>query len=180
MFTKTYSPLVGTHHTRIAKCNLHIPEGQAITARWKSLTHTNLSALPSQIDSITGEVGEVLWITGSFSSTERSSVFVKKVASSGIETIERLATRLESVFMVDIASSDMYLFFGTPLTEFEETRMIREFEPKKGSTRGRREKVAGTTEVGVEKTMYGKKGEHPRTEVLLKAKVVLEGDLTNS
>lgn len=98
---------------------------------------------------------------------------------NGIETIARLAMRLESVFMVDIASSDMYLLFATPGAEFDDTKMAKEFESSKASTRIRKgkDKVAGTTEVGVEKYVCGKKGEGLRVQVLSKAKVVLEGDL---
>lgn len=134
--------------------------------------------MPSQFNLIVQEVGKVLWITGSFSSSQSADDFVKEVASSGIETIHRLSMRLESAFMVDISSSDMYLLFGNPRTDFDDATMTREFESDKSSTRRRKDKVAGTTEVGVEKNVCGKKGEGVRTEVLLRAKVVLEGDLT--
>lgn len=85
--------------------------------------------------------------------------------------------------MLDIPSSDMYLLFGTPNTEFDGTRMTEEVESGKSPARSRRRgKVAGTTEVGVEKFVCGGKGtgEDSRSEVLLKAKVILEGDLAGS
>lgn len=95
-----------------------------------------------------------------------------------IEAIERLAVRLESVFMADVTSSDMSLLLVTPLTVFDGTRMIEECESGKNSTPRGQEKVVGITEVGIEKST-GRRGEPRHTEVLLKAKVVLEKDLAD-
>ena len=81
--------------------------------------------------------------------------------------------------MADITSSDMCLLFETPRTDFDDTRMEREYESGEAFIPGRQNKVAGTTEVGVERSVYGARGEGRRTEVLLKAKVVLEKDLAN-
>ena len=84
--------------------------------------------------------------------------------------------------MVDITSSDMRLLFGTPSTSFDDKRMSKECD--KDSTPGGQDiKVAGTTEVGVEKTVYERRGERRPcggrcTTILLKAKVVLEKDIT--
>lgn len=165
----------------MAECNLPITEGQAITSKWRSLTHSSLPELTSQFDFIVEEVAQVLRVTGTFGSSPRTSIkFVKDVASSGIETIERLAMRLESVFMLDIASSDMYLFSGPSNSEFDETRMTQEFESGKASAKRKKDKVAGTTEVGVEKRVCKRKGEGQQVEVMLKVKVVLEGDLASS
>lgn len=77
--------------------------------------------------------------------------------------------------MVDIASCDMSLLYVHPRTEFNDARMSTEFESNRSATR-RQGKVAGVTEVGVEKRV-GKRGEGLRTKVLLKAKVILERDL---
>jgi len=158
---------------------LSTSEGQAISARWRSLTHSHLPKPPLHSTTIVRYVGDVLWITGLFSSCQRSRDFVKEVALKGIETIDRLVLRLEVAFMEEVASSDMSLLFGTPQTTFDETRMINEFEPCEVSTPGRRDKVAGTTEVGVGKSMCGGRGEDRRTEILTKAKVVLEKDLAD-
>ena len=85
--------------------------------------------------------------------------------------------------MVEITSSDMRLLFEAPSTAFDEKRMSKEYD--KGSTPGGQVmKVVGTKEVGVEKTVYEKRGEgQPSdgrcTTVLLKAKVVLEKDVAN-
>ena len=120
-------------------------------------------------------VGDVLWITGAFSSHPRSYDFVKRVALKGIETIARLALRLELAFMVEVASSDMSLLFEPPRTVFDKTRMINEFD--EDSTPGARDEVAGTIEVGVGKCAGGGRSEGRCMEVLLKAKIILEKDI---
>ena len=98
---------------------------------------------------------------------------------SRIETIDRLAVRLESVFMVDITSCDMHLLFENPGTEFDDTRMTEEFEPDGDSTPKKgQDKVVVTTEVGVMKSV-GRRGEPHHTQVLSKAKVILEKDLVD-
>jgi hypothetical protein len=162
------------------KYNLHTPEGQAISARWRSLTHTYLPKPSSNLLSISQTIADVLWITGSFPDPQYSLDFVKPRASSGLGGITQLALRLESAFAVDITSSDMSLLHEAPCTRFDDTRMTREYEPAKGSTTKGLDKVVGTTEVGVEKCVHGRRGERKRTEILLKPKVVLEEDLTGS
>ena len=97
------------------------------------------------------------------------------MALKGIETIDKLALRLESVFMVEVTSSDISLLSETPHVVFDKTRMTNEFGSDEVSASGRRDRVAGTTEVGVGKNMYGGRG-----EVLLKPKVVLERDVGDS
>ena len=83
--------------------------------------------------------------------------------------------------MVDVTSSDMRLLFEAPSTSFDDTRMSKEFD-RDSSPGGQDMKVAGTTEVGVEKIVYerrgeGRPGEGRCTTVLLKTKVVLEEDV---
>ena len=78
--------------------------------------------------------------------------------------------------MVDIASSNMTLLFEAPDTVFDGARMINEFGLKSVSKPGKEGRIAGTTEVGVEKSICGQ-GETGRAEILLKAKVVLEKDV---
>ena len=124
------------------------------------------------------DVADVLWITGVFSSPQCSSDFVKGAALSEIEAIGRLAERLELAFMVEVASSDMSLLFATPQTVFDGTRMTNEFGSNEASTSETQDKVAGTMEVGVRKRVWGGRDEGVHTEVLLKAKVVLEEDVT--
>ena len=102
------------------------------------------------------------------------------MALKGIETIDRLAVRLEFAFMVEITSSDMSLLFETPSTVFDKTMMTDELESDKTPTPGRRDKVAGTTEVGVGKSTYEGRGGRRPMEVLLKTKVVLEKDVVGS
>ena len=89
----------------------------------------------------------------------------------------RAVQRLKAAFMVDVTSSDMGLLFEAPDSVFDEARMIDEFEPGGGSKRGRRNRIAGTTEVGVEKSICRNPGEARRAEILLKTKVVLEKDV---
>jgi len=159
------------------KCNSRILEGQAISARWRSLTHGHLSQPPPRPTLIAQHIADILYITGTFSSPQRPSDFVKAVALNGIETIDRLAMRLELAFMVEVASSDMSLIFETPHTTFDNTRMVNEFGSNKDFAPGGRDKVVGTTEVGVGKSVGGGRGEGRHTEVLLKAKVVLEKEV---
>lgn len=94
-----------------------------------------------------------------------------------METVNRLALRLDSAFMVEITSSDMYLLYEAPRTTFDHARMTEECEPDGASTPRGQDMVAGTTEVGIQKCVCGRQGEDMRTQVLLKAKVVLEQDL---
>ena len=153
-------------------------EIQPISARWRSLTHGYLTK-PSPDDStrsIMQSVANILWITGSFQSTQHSFDFVRAKASNRIGVISQLAHRLESVFMVDVKSSDMYLLFECPRTPFNNNRMTREFESAESSSIQARDKVAGTTEVGVGKSVCGG-GVELRMEILLRAKVILENDL---
>jgi hypothetical protein len=99
------------------------------------------------------------------------------VALRGIETIIRLCLRLEFAFMVEVTSSDLTLLFEAPDTVFDATRMTNEFGSDDTSTPGRRDRVAGTTEVGVGKSVCGRKGECRSVDILLKTKVVLEKDV---
>ena len=85
--------------------------------------------------------------------------------------------------MVEITSSDMRLLFEAPCTTFDEKEMSKECD-KDSTLEGQVMKVVGTTEVGVEKTVYekrdeGRPGEGRCTAVLLKAKVVLEKDVAD-
>ena len=124
-------------------------------------------------------LADILWITGSFPSTRHSYDFVEAKASNRIETIDQLLLRLESIFMVDIISSDMCLLFETPSTAFNQVRMTKEIESDETFTPQGDDIVAGTTEVGIEKRVGEGPGEGRRTEILLKAKVVLKKDLTD-
>lgn len=81
--------------------------------------------------------------------------------------------------MVDITSSDMYLLFETPRTAFDERRMTNEFESYESLARQRRDKVAGTTRVGVQKSVGGRSGNGQRSKVVLKARVILERDVAD-
>jgi hypothetical protein len=150
-----------------------------ISARWESLIRDSLSEPSSHSTLIVQRVAQALSITGSFPSVRHSSDFVKAKASNGIETINRLVLRLESAFAVGVAHSDMRLLFESPRTVFDDMRMIKELESDEVSTYWRQDKVAGTTEVGVEKSGCGLRGEGRRTEILLKAKVVLEKDFAD-
>jgi len=155
---------------------LYATEGQAISARWRSLTHAHLAEPPSHADPISQHISGILWITGLFTTKEASLDFVKARVYSDIETIDRLAVRLESAFMGEITSCDMCLVYEAPCATFDAARMTREFKSHGSSTPRGQDKVAGTTEVGVEKRV-GSRGEAHRTQVLLKTKVVLERDL---
>ena len=150
-------------------------EGQAISAIWRSLTHSYLSQPPPHPASLMVQLATIFEETGSFSSAQHSLEFVQAVALEAIGSMIRLAVRLESVFMVDVTSSDMSLLFEAPGTRFDETRMSNEY----GSNGGPRKRggIAGTTEVGVGKRVSEGGGKGHREEILLKTRVVLEKDV---
>ena len=90
----------------------------------------------------------------------------------------RIAQRLETTFMVDVTSSDMSLLVVEDLdTVFDAARMTDEFGSDGPSVPKKQDRVAGTTEVGVTKSVCGRPGENRRGEILLKPKVVLEKDV---
>ena len=115
--------------------------------------------------------------TGSFQSPRQSLGFVRAMALEGLESIVRLSLRLETAFRVEITSSDMAILFENPGTWFDGARVINEFDPDGVPRPGTRDRIAGTTEVGLWKSICGGLGEGRRTEILLKAKVVLEKDV---
>jgi len=122
-------------------------------------------------------VASVFDITGSFQSTQQSLEFVQAVALEGIESIVGHALRSELAFKVDVTSSDMTLLFETAGAKFDEARMSNDYGCNDARTLGRQDKIAGTTEVGVGKSMCGGPGESRREEILLKVKVILEKDV---
>ena len=123
------------------------------------------------------ELARVLDETGSFSSIQSSLEFVRTAALERIESIVQIAQRLEAAFMVDVTSSDATLLFEAPDTIFDEARMTNEFGSDSVSVPGGRDRVAGTTEVGVGKTIRGGPDGNRRVEILLKTKVVLVKDV---
>ena len=161
-------------------CNSRGIEGQAISARWRSLTHSYLPRLPPKSALLVERVAKVLCYTGSFSSFERSLEFVQAIALDAIEAIVRLSLRLESAFMVEVTSSDMSLLFEGPGTVFDDARMTSEFRSSGVSTPGRQDRIAGTTGVGVRKSVCEGAGKGHRTQILLKTTVVLERDVVDS
>ena len=163
-------------------CNSRVLEVQAISGRWRSLTHGYLTedSPHGSTESITKKIANLLWVTGSFQSSQHSFDFVKAKASNRLETISEFARRLESMFTADITSSDMYLLFESPHALFDETKMSRGIESDEHSPPRGQAKVAGTIEVGIGKTVCGREIEGPRIVVLLKPKVALENDLADS
>ena len=157
-------------------CDPHIIEGQAISARWRSLAHSHLSRPPPNPTLLVEELAKVLDLTGSFSSKRPSPDFVRAVALEKIETIIQHTLRLETAFKVEIISSDMTLLFEGPGTEFDDARMTDDFRPDDAPTPGRRGEIAGTTGVGIEKSIR-EAGESRRAGTLLKPRVVLERDV---
>ena len=123
------------------------------------------------------ELARVFDETGSFSSTESSLEFVQTAAFERIGLMIQIAQRLEAAFMVDVLSSDMSLLFEAPNAVFDEARMANEFGSDSASVPGGQDRIAGTTEVGVEKIIRGGPGGNLRVETLLKTKVVLEKDV---
>ena len=122
-------------------------------------------------------MARVLDETGSFSSTQKSLEFVQEVALKRIESMIRIAQRLEAAFMVDVTSSDMTLLFEAQDVVFDEARMTNEFGSDSVFRPGRGDRIAGTTEVGVVKSVRGGPDGSRRAEILLKTKVVLEKDV---
>ena len=136
-------------------------EGQAITIRWKSSTHSYLSPQPLDSILLIGELVGTLDRTGSFPPPQQPLKTVQTaapeptqtVALDKIESIIQTSQSLEIAFMV--ASSNMALLFEAPKTLFDDVRMINEFGSK-GAPKPRKEgRIAGMTEVGVEKSICG-------------------------
>jgi len=124
------------------------------------------------------QLANVLDETGSFSSTQQSLEFIKAVALEGVESILRVALHLERVFMVEVTSSDMLLLYESPGSVFDGAGMTNEFGSGDAPTSpGSQDRVAGTTEVGVGKTICGGPEEGRLVKILLKTKVVLEKDV---
>ena len=159
-------------------CPSHVIEGQAISARWRSLTHSHLSRSPPHSALLVERLANVVGITGSFQSTQQSLELVQVATLKDIESIIQLSLRLELAFKVEVKSSDMTLLFEAPDTTFDSTRMVNEFGSDGVRTPGRRDRIAGTTEVGVGKRCGGPDGSR-QEEILLKTKVVLERDVVN-
>jgi len=79
--------------------------------------------------------------------------------------------------MVDVTSSNMALLSEAQGTLFDDSRMTNEFGPDSAPTCERRDRIAGTTEVGVAKSVCGGTRESRHEKILLKTKVVLEKDV---
>lgn len=141
------------------------------------MAHSYLSPPPPDAEWLADQLAKVLNETKSFESSEQLIKFVRSAALERIQEMIRTAQRLEKVFMVDITSSDMSLMFENPDVLFEGTRMTDEFGGDGAAKPGKRERIAGTTEVGVQKSVCKKPGEPRHVEILLKPKVVLEKDV---
>ena len=122
------------------------------------------------------ELAGILDETGSFPSLQESSKFVQESVLEGIKSMIEISQRLETAFMIDVASSDLSLLYGDPDTMFDKAKMANEFGSDSACKPGEEGKIVGTTEVGVEKSICGQ-GEIRLAETLLKAKVVLEEDV---
>jgi len=147
-----------------------------ISARWRSLAYSHFSRPPPDPTLLVEELAKVLDYTGYFSSTQPSVDFVRAVALEGIETIIRHTLRSESALKVEIISSNISLLFEAPGTVFDDTRMTNDFGPTSVPITEGQDRIAGTTEVGVGKSIC-RVGKIRYTEILLKAKVVLEKDV---
>ena len=159
-----------------AAFNSHAIEGQAISARWRSLTRRCLSRpLPSPT-LLAEQLANVLDGTGSFLSTQQSVELVEEAVLEEIELIIRLSLLLEFTFKVEITSSNMSLLFETPGTVFNGARMTNDSGFTSGPTPEGLDRIVGTVEVGLGKTVCGRPDESQRAQILLKTKVVLEKD----
>ena len=142
------------------------------------MTHGYLPPSPAHPALLADELAGVLCETGSFTSREKSHAFVLDVALKGIESIVLFSLKLETAFMVEVTSSDMSVLSVAPGAVFDDAKMINEFESDDTPAPGRGDKVAGVTEVGVRKSVCRGGGRGWQVEILLKARVVLEKDVT--
>ena len=129
-----------------------------------------------KVEELARELAGILNQTGSFPSLQQSSKFIRDTALGGIKSMIQTAQRLETAFMVEVASSDLSLLYGYPDTMFDKAKMINEFGSDSACKPGKEGKIVGTTEVGVEKSTCGQ-DKIRRAETLLKVKVVLKKDL---
>ena len=141
------------------------------------MTHSYVSRPDPVPASLVEQLANILDLTGSFPSTQQSVEFIQGVALEEIESIIQLSRRSQLAFKVEVTSSDMYLLFESPDTEFDDARMTDEYGSDGAPTPEGQGRIAGTTEVGVGKRVYGGPGESPREGILLKTKVVLEKDV---
>ena len=81
--------------------------------------------------------------------------------------------------MEEVKSSNMTLLFESPGVVFDDAKMTNDSGSKRAPAPGpgKEDKIAGTTEVGVGKSVYSGPGESRPVVILLKTKVVLEKDL---
>ena len=156
------------------------------------MTYSYLSSQPLDSTLLIGKLARILDKAGLFPPPQQSleSVqtaapepaqtmafkFVQTAALDRVESTIRIVQRLETAFMVDVASGGMSLLYGYPDTMFDEAKMANKFGSDSACKPGEEGKIVGTTEVGVEKSIYGQ-GETRRAETLLKVKVVLEKDV---
>jgi len=129
-----------------------------------------------KVEELVEELAGILNQTGSFPSLQQSSKFVRDTAFGGIKSMIENSQRLETAFMVDVASGGMSLLYGYPDTMFDKAKMANEFGSDSACKPGEEGRIVGTTEVGVEKGICGE-GEIRRAETLLKVRVVLEKDI---
>ena len=141
------------------------------------MTHNYLSAPPLDAKWLAERLAGVLDETGSFQSAEQLTKFIQAAARERIEEMIRTAQRLEAAFMVDVTSCDMSLIFHDAGVLFEDARMTNEFGADSAATPREQEWIAGTTEVGVQKSVCKKSGEPRHVGILLKPKVILEKDV---
>ena len=129
-----------------------------------------------KVKELVEESARILNQTGSFPSLQESSKFVRDTALEGIKSMIETAQRLETAFMVDVASSDMSLLYEYPDAIFDKAKMTSKLGSDGACEPGEEGKIVGTTEVGVEKGVCGQ-GEIRRAETRLKVRVVLEKDV---
>jgi hypothetical protein len=82
--------------------------------------------------------------------------------------------------MVKVIPSNIRFLVEAPDAVFDDAGMMNEFGSDGASTPEQWDRVAGTTEVGIGKSVCGRIGEGLRAETLLKTKVVLEKDVVGS
>ena len=71
---------------------------------------------------------------------------------------------LEFAFKVEVISSEVILPFETPGIAFDAARMANEFGNPRVPAPRKRNKIAGTTEVGVGESVCGRLGERRRVD----------------
>jgi hypothetical protein len=151
-------------------------EGQSVSGRWRALTRSHVKHVvkfqPRAMAFVTAEIGNILVVAGWSQRLLKEQGFLE-IFQEKLSIIGTLALRLQTTFGESIISGDMHTLIISQNARFDPDTMEDGFSHNGQSPKtGVRERVAGTTDLGLERTMKGL-----GTQMLRKPKVVLSSVL---